>query len=179
MTDFTLHSLESAPEASKPLLEKSQKDFGMIPNLHAVMAESPQLLEAYQQIHGLFTQSSLNNDELTVVWQTINSAHNCHYCLPAHSLIAEMMGVDPSLNDDVKNGKTLKDAKLETLRATTLAMVEKRGVLSSEQTQAFYDAGYRKEDMLAIILGIAQKVMSNFTNHVANTPIDEPFKKYI
>ncbi|MCC2604210.1 carboxymuconolactone decarboxylase family protein [Planctobacterium marinum] len=179
MTDFTLHTLESAPEAAKPLLKKSQQDFGMIPNLHAVMAESPEALEAYQQLHRLFTQSSLNKDELTVVWQTINRAHNCHYCLPAHSLVAQMMGVNSELNDDVKNGKVLANAKLETLRVTTLAMVEQRGNLSAEQTEAFYQAGYSNQDMLAIILGMAQKVMSNFTNHIANTPVDDAFKKYI
>ena len=48
MSDFTLHTKESAPEAAKPLLDNSQAAFGMIPNLHAVMAEAPTLLEGYQ-----------------------------------------------------------------------------------------------------------------------------------
>ena len=73
MTDFTLHTADTAPEASKPLLENSQKAFGMVPNLHAVMAESPQLLEAYQRVHELFQNSSFNAEELTVVWQTVNA----------------------------------------------------------------------------------------------------------
>ncbi|MFP3373390.1 carboxymuconolactone decarboxylase family protein, partial [Pseudomonas sp. SIMBA_068] len=25
---------------------------------------------------------------------------------------------------------------------------------------------------------LSQKVMSNYTNHIANTPVDEPFKKF-
>ena len=40
MTDFALHTADTTPEASKPLLAKSQAAFGMIPNLHAVMAEA-------------------------------------------------------------------------------------------------------------------------------------------
>ncbi|MGY0562605.1 MAG: carboxymuconolactone decarboxylase family protein, partial [Paraglaciecola chathamensis] len=48
MTDFTLHTVETAPEKSKPILEQSQKTNGMLPNLHAVMAEAPGLLEGYQ-----------------------------------------------------------------------------------------------------------------------------------
>jgi hypothetical protein len=51
MTDFTLHTKESAPEASKSLLDNSEKAFGMVPNLHAVMAEAPTLLEGYQVLH--------------------------------------------------------------------------------------------------------------------------------
>ncbi|MDO6749348.1 carboxymuconolactone decarboxylase family protein, partial [Gilvimarinus sp. 1_MG-2023] len=94
---FTLHTLESAPAESKPLLEKSLRAFGSIPGLHAVMAESPETLEAYQQLHQLFTQTSFDAEELTVVWQTINVEHQCHYCVPAHTAIANMMKVDPEL----------------------------------------------------------------------------------
>mgnify|MGYP006214694667 CR=1 FL=1 len=47
---FTLHDQNSAPEAAKALLEKSHKAFGRVPGLHAVMAESPELLNAYQDI---------------------------------------------------------------------------------------------------------------------------------
>ena len=86
MTDFTLHTEETAPEASQALLKESQKSFGMIPNLHAVMAEAPGLLEGYQKLHALFLETSFTDEEVTVVWQTINVEHACHYCVPAHTL---------------------------------------------------------------------------------------------
>lgn len=54
MTDFTLYTQENAPEAAKSLLAKSKEAFGMVPNLHAVMAEAPTLLEGYQVLHELF-----------------------------------------------------------------------------------------------------------------------------
>jgi precorrin-6B methylase 2 len=85
---FTLHTIETAPKASQSQLEGSLKDFGMIPNLHAVMAEAPKVLEAYKTLHQLFQASSFNNEELTVIWQTINVEHNCHYCIPAHAGVA-------------------------------------------------------------------------------------------
>ena len=78
MADFKLHNIESAPEGAKPFLENSRKNFGMIPGLHAVMAESPQVLEAYQKLHQLVLDNSFNNDEKTVVWQTINVENDCH-----------------------------------------------------------------------------------------------------
>ncbi|MEM8704229.1 MAG: carboxymuconolactone decarboxylase family protein, partial [Pseudomonadota bacterium] len=68
MTEFTLHTRETAPEDSRALLDNSLKAFGMIPNLHAVMAESPEHLEAYQKLHELFQQTSLSVVEQTVVW---------------------------------------------------------------------------------------------------------------
>ena len=65
MKNFELYNLDTAPEAAKPLFEKSLKGFGMIPNLHAVMAESPALLEAYQGLHVLAQNASFDNEELT------------------------------------------------------------------------------------------------------------------
>jgi len=48
MTDFTIYTMKSAPEAAQPLLEDSIASFGMIPNLHGVMAESPAVLLSYK-----------------------------------------------------------------------------------------------------------------------------------
>ena len=85
MAQFKLYSVEEAPADSKPLLEASQKAMGMVPNLHAVMAESPSTLKAYQQLTELFSNCSFNADEMTVVWQSINVEHECTYCVPAHT----------------------------------------------------------------------------------------------
>lgn len=85
MNPFTFHTLETAPTESKPLLEQSLKAFGRIPGLHSVMAEAPAVLKGYQQLHESFMATSFNAEELTVVWQTINVEHECHYCVPAHT----------------------------------------------------------------------------------------------
>lgn len=179
MTEFTLYNLETASKAAKPLFEKSMKTFNMIPNLHAVMAESPALLDSYQQVHKLFQSTSFNADELTVVWQTINVEHNCHYCIPAHTAIAHTMGVDASIVEAIRAETPIANNKLETLRLTTLCMVRQRGVLSDTEVSRFLAAGYKNQQLLEIVLGISQKVMSNYTSHLTNTPVDKPFKQFI
>ncbi|TMO46134.1 carboxymuconolactone decarboxylase family protein [Pseudoalteromonas ruthenica] len=178
MKEFTLHTPESAPENSKPLLEKSQQAFGSIPNLHAVMAESPQLLHGYQVLHEAFLNSSFNNAEKTVVWQSINVEHECHYCVPAHSAIAKSMKVDDDLNQALRDQAPLGDDKLEVLRDTTLEIVRQRGHLSDEQSKTFFAAGYSQQNLLDIILALSQKVMSNYVNHLADTPLDDTFKPF-
>jgi len=178
MTDFTFHTVETAPEKSKPILEKSLKTNGMIPNLHAVMAEAPGLLEGYQVLHKLFMDSSFDAEELTVVWQTINVEHNCTYCVPAHTAIANSMKVSAELTEALRNREAMPTEKLQVLHDTTLALVRERGAVSDDVIQKFFAAGYGQRQLLEIILGLSQKVMSNYTNHVANTPVDEPFKKF-
>jgi alkylhydroperoxidase family enzyme len=178
MSNIQLHTIESAPEASKALLEQSVKDFGMLPNLHAAMAGSPQLLEGYKVLHTLFAQSSFNAEELTVVWQTINVEHNCHYCVPAHTGIAHMMKVDPALTEALRNQEKMPTDKLQVLHETTLLMLRNRGELSDAQIQTFFAAGFTQANLLDIILGLAQKVMSNYTNHITHTPVDPAFEKF-
>ncbi|WP_031427188.1 carboxymuconolactone decarboxylase family protein [Flavimarina sp. Hel_I_48] len=178
MTSLKIHSIESAPEESKVFLEKSKKAYGMVPGLHGVLAGAPQLLEAYQTLHELFTQSSFNKEELTVVWQAINVEHACHYCVPAHTGIAKSMGVDDAITEALRNETPLENEKLEALRTMTLSIVRNRGNVSQEELDAFYAAGYEERQVLEIILGLSQKVISNYTNHIANTPVDKGAEKY-
>lgn len=173
-----IHTIESAPEGSKELLEQSVKGFGMLPNLHGVLASSPQLLEAYKTLHGLFTNTSFDAEELTVVWQTINVENECHYCVPAHTGIAHSMKVNPELTEALRDKIAMPTEKLQTLHEFTLKMIRNRGHVSQEDLDAFYDAGYGEQQVLEVILGLAQKTISNYTNHIANTPVDEPFQKF-
>lgn len=176
---FDIHTKESAPAKSQPLLDNSLASYGMIPNLHAVMAESPPMLEAYQVLHELFQQTSFDAEELTVVWQTINVEHECHYCVPAHTGIAHAMKVDSKITDALRNRTELPKNSLQVLHLTTLSLVRNRGHLTEKESNEFYEAGYEKRQLLEIILGISQKVMSNYVNHLGETQVDKPFEKFV
>ena len=178
MSDFTLHDKTTAPEASQPLLQNSLDGFGMIPNLHAVMAEAPGLLAGYQQLHQLFTETSFDADEQTVVWQSINVEHGCHYCVPAHTGIAKQMKVDDEITEALRDETALPTARLEALRDFTLSVVRERGRVGEDAVQRFLEAGYTQRQVLEVVLGVAQKTMSNYVNHLAETPVDKPFQKF-
>ena len=178
MTTLKIHNSETAPEGSKLLLENSQKAYGMIPGLHGVLAGAPKILEAYQTLHQLFTETSFNEEELTVVWQTINVEHACHYCVPAHTGIAKMMKVDDTITEALRNKTRLENPKLEALRTLTLSIVRNRGNVTQNDLEAFYANGYTEAQVLEIILGLSQKTISNYVNHIANTPVDSAFQKF-
>lgn len=178
MATFKIHTIETAPEAGKPLLETSLKNNGRIPGLHGTMADAPPLLAAYNFAHQQFMATSLTDEEKTVVWQTINVESNCHYCVPAHTGIAKMMKIDDAITEALRDETPLPTAKLEALRTFTLALVRDRGFVAEADTQAFLDAGFTETNILEIILGAAQKLMSNYTNHFAKTPVDQVFQKF-
>lgn len=177
MSSFTCYCKDTAPDKSKPLLDKSKNDFGMIPNLHGVMAESPAVLSAYQTLHDLALSTRFSDSEKTVIWQTVNIEHNCHYCLPVHSAIARTMKVPETIDDALRNHEDLDDASLNALRDFTQAVIRQRGRVK-DQLPAFYQVGYQKQHVLEVILSVSQKVMSNYINHITDTPLDQPFQKF-
>jgi alkylhydroperoxidase family enzyme len=178
MTSLTIHTIDSAPDKSKPILEKSVKTNGMLPNLHGVLASAPGILEGYQKLHELFINTSFDSEELTVVWQTINVEHGCSYCVPAHTAIAHSMKVDGELIEALRNQTAMPTDKLQALQDMTLSIVRNRGHVTDEELESFYAAGYGEQQVLEIILGLSQKVISNYTNHIANTDVDAPFKPF-
>jgi len=179
MSKFELYTPDNAPEAkSAELLKDSEQSFGFIPNLHKAMSVSPQLLEGYKALSHLATSTSFTKEELTVVWISINVAHNCHYCVPAHSAIATMQKVDAGIIQALRNEEPLADAKLEGLRTFTLQVVENRGVVAPSDLEAFYALGYTNKQVAEVILVVGHKVMSNYYNHIAKTAVDEQFQPF-
>jgi len=54
MTTFPVHTMESAPEHSKPALRQLRSAFGLIPNLVGKMATSPVLIDSLVGLFGRF-----------------------------------------------------------------------------------------------------------------------------
>mgnify|MGYP003382060327 CR=1 FL=1 len=177
MTDFTVHNIESAPADSKPLLEKSKKAYGMVPNLHAVMAESPALLEAYQAVAGIFGKTNLSETERQIIAMTNNRLNGCTYCMAAHTSIMQGAKVPEDVITSLRDGTPIADPKLEALRVFAEKVNVNRGWVEDEDIEALLAAGYTKQTVFDVIVGTAFKVLSNYTNHVAQTPLDKAFAK--
>ncbi|MHC0052363.1 carboxymuconolactone decarboxylase family protein [Actibacterium sp. D379-3] len=176
---FDYHTPETAPEASVPLLEQSKKVYGFHPMLHRVMAEAPIIYEAYQETYRLFTeQSEFSSLEQQVVMMTVNVINECHYCTAAHSMMLTMAKTPQETIDALRDGRALADPALEALRVYTKNLVEKRGHIGDGALKAFLDAGYSKKQALEVLVGIAAKTLSNFTNALAHTELDGPVKPF-
>lgn len=175
MTSLQQHTVDSAPDKSKERLETAKKNMGFVPNLLATLAESPTALQAYLELDGIFSDGSLSDTETQIVLLTASFENKCDYCMAAHSTIAGMKKIDETLIEALRENKPLDDKKLSALRTFTRAVVTQRGFVKADQVNAFLDAGYKKSHILEVITGVALKTISNYTNHVAETPVDDAF----
>jgi len=175
MSTFNPHNTESAPDGSRPILEGAQKSLGFVPNLYGVLAESPAALKAYTGLSAAYGGSSLDATEQQVVLITAAALNGCEYCVAAHSTIAGMQKLDGDVIGAVRDDRPIGDAKLEALRQFTQAVVRERGWVPADQVETFVAAGYTKAQLLEVIVGVGLKTISNYVNHIVDTPVDEQF----
>jgi len=170
-------SLEDANEAQKPLLEKPMKQMGMVPNMYANMVNSPGMMETYAVGYDHFRKKSgFTPVEQEVVFLTISITNGCDYCASVHSYIAANMSKLPKeLTNSLRNQEKIKDPKMSALSTFTKIMVDKRGYPTKADVADFTAAGYEEKHILEIILALAVKTISNYSNHIFHTELDEAF----
>lgn len=176
MTDFNIHTEESAPEGSKDLIRAAKSAYGFLPNLTAVQSESPTMLEAYMTLAGIFGKANLSETERQIILMTNNRLNGCTYCMAAHTSISQMAKVPEDVIEALRNGTPIADPKLEALRVFATRINENRGWVEQSDLDAFFAAGYDKASVLDVIVGTSLKVLSNYTNHIAQTPVDAAFQ---
>ena len=169
-----------ATEAQKEILDRAHKQVGFIPNMYANMANAPAVLDTYLHGYALFrAESGLTSAEQEVVFLAVSQVNGCTYCTAAHSMIADKVsGVPKGVLQAIRAGTPIPDAKLATLYALTTEMVRTQGRPAASAVQAFLEAGYHEKDALYIVLAIAVKTLSNFSNRAFATRVDERFAAY-
>ncbi len=170
--NFPLLDESSAPKESLPALATTKENFGMIPNVEKVMALSPQLLSGYAHMWDLFETTTLTSIDRQVVYMTANFENECNYCIPWHTILAKKAGLASTDVEALRSGAPLADPKLEALRAFTRTLIANRGKASEAELRLFFDAGYTDAQALEVILGLSIKLISNYTNSIAGTPLD-------
>lgn len=177
-TSLPIHTPATAPTKGAPLLEGAQKKLGFIPNMYGAMVNSPGLLETYQLGYERFrSDSGFSPAEQEIVFLTISFDNGCDYCMAAHSMLADAFSKVPKeVTDSIRAGREIPDVKLRALAHFTRHLLQTRGRPTAAEAQAFLAAGYTEKQVFDLILAIAVKTLSNYSNHISATPVDDVFK---
>jgi uncharacterized peroxidase-related enzyme len=172
-----LQTIANAAPRAAAVLQEAKAKLGFVPNMYAGMVNSPGLLETYLLGYDRFrSESTFNPVEQEIVFLTVSRKNACAYCLAAHSTIADAFSkVPPDVTDAIRDGSPIADARLQALRLFTEVMWGSRGNPTPEQAAAFLAAGFTERQILEVILALAVKTLSNYTNHLIAPPVDAPF----
>jgi len=172
---YKIYTESSAPQGSGELFAAAKAVYGFIPNAVGVLAESPQVLQAYLTLADLAEKSSLSDEERIILMLVASVENACNYCVPAVSTFARVGGIDPELLDNIRSGKALSDPKLEVLRQFGAKLVNRRGWVSAEDINAFLDAGYTRRQSMEAVLVVLWKSIAMYVNRMAGPDLDEAF----
>lgn len=172
MALFRLHTLMTAPGGSTPFVAMAQRLYGRVPNVIAELAESPQALEAYFILDSLFGRSALSPGERQVVLLAASTEQERHYCTGVHVREAQSAGVSAPVIDALMAKRRRPDARLEALRAYTAALIRTRGKGARHAAERVLAVRYDRDALLEVVVAIAQKMISTYVNHIAETPLD-------
>lgn len=167
MSLFTQHTDKTAPEGSAEILSKIKERYSFIPNLAAHVAESPLVLDAVLYLVSAFNKASLTAQEQQLVLLTVSALNGCSYCRTVHTGLGRMAELDKTTLKAVIAFEPLQDQKLNALRNFTQQLVEEKGWVDEHKVQTFLEAGYTRAQAFEVVMGVAMKTLTNYSNHLA------------
>lgn len=167
--------VEAAPAAVKATLDGVRARYGFLPNLYRVFAQAPIALDAYLAVADIFQRSSFNATERNVVLLAVSRANECRYCVAVHSTVGDLQKDPPDLIAAIRADHPIADPKLEAVRRLAEALARDRGHADAE-VERFLAAGYQPAQVVELLVGVMLKTLSNYTNHLAVTPLDGVFE---
>lgn len=177
MRRFESFKTDEVPDKSKSMKDKIESKSGFVPNLIDGIARSPQLLDSYMKLSENFESSSLSPEEQQIVLLTTSRFNECEYCTSVHSMTAEKAGIAWETIEKIRNREKLSDERHEALRTFTERLVKDGGHVPHDVRTQFKNAGFTKKNALDVLVGVTLKTLTNTTNHLIETPLDEQFQK--
>jgi AhpD family alkylhydroperoxidase len=178
MQTFPIHTIESAPEQSKPSLEMLQGAFGMIPNIAGAMSTSPVLIGSlvalFQKVHG----GSFSEEQIQILLLTNAVTNACTWAVAFHTALALKEGVEAADVQAIRERHTPRNPKNAALSTLARTLIEKRGRLDELDVSRFRQAGFDQAHLLEVIAVVAASTITNYTGSVTNPPVETAFEAY-
>lgn len=167
-------TIETAPEASRPLLEVVEKTLGSVPNLFRLVSNSPAALEGHLGMFGALSKGTLPAPTRERIALAVAELNGCNYCLSAHTYLGKNLAKLDDAEITANRSGASNDVKADAAVKFAAKLVRARGQVSEADVNAVKQAGYDDAQLLEIILHVALNTFTNYVNSALQTEIDFP-----
>ncbi|RQS71148.1 carboxymuconolactone decarboxylase family protein [Burkholderia sp. Bp8963] len=179
MSRLPLPTVDSAPAASQPFLEKSLRANGFLPNLVRSLANAPVALETYLTVSEINSRAGLTFAEREAVQITAAAVHGCGFCVAGHTAAAlKKANIDRADVDALRNGTPAPDTRLAAVAEFTRAVIATRGAVADDALDAFIAAGFTEANALEVVLGVSLATLCNFANNLSRNELNPELAAY-
>jgi AhpD family alkylhydroperoxidase len=172
MNTINVPTREEVSPANQALFDNLRKGLGMVPNLYATLAHSEHALGNYLAFQN--ARSSITGKAREVINLVVSQVNSCEYCLAAHTVIGGMVGFTAEQLIEIRRGGASWDGKLDALAKLVKSIASERGHADPARVEAFFAAGWTKENLVDAIVIVGDKTVTNYLHGTTKVPVDFP-----
>jgi AhpD family alkylhydroperoxidase len=175
-THFMPLTISTAPDSSKPILCRDQEIQWLNPKPDGYLANNRVGVEGYRTLEAVWENGSFVPRERQLILLAASADNRCSYCTAAHSTVLKTALLTPAeLVFAIQHNIPVPDAKFNAVVKLVKELAHGRGYARQESIQNFIDAGYRKQQVMEMLVGIVLKTISNYLDHLSPVPVDQAF----
>lgn len=172
MSTVNVPTRDEVSAGNQAIFDQLKSKLGFVPNLYATFAHSEHALANYLGFQN--GKSSITGKAREVINLVVSQVNECDYCLAAHTAIGGMVGFKPEQILEIRSGRASFDGKLDALARLAQNIALKRGHADQALVDAFFAAGWTKENLVDAIVVVGDKVVTNYLHATTRVPVDFP-----
>jgi hypothetical protein len=177
MTRIPSHTIEDAPEASRPLLENviQFSPTGRLLNLHAQMAHSPAVLAAYVSIRQANdAHGTLDFPVRAALMLAAAGATHSEYAEAITATLAERAGWSKQQVSSLRDGGSLGDEKIDSILGVMREAAAHAGRVGDMAWERAVACGWTDEQLAEAFAYLGLTVFTGYFLNYARTELDLP-----
>jgi len=178
MQRFPFHTVDDAPEASRPVLRSIVEAFGFVPNVAAAMAGSPVLLDSFFGVFRNVHAGTFSEAQIQTLLLTNAVTNRCVWAVAFHTALALQQGLSATDVEAIRRRAAPADLRMAALSCTARRLIEQRGRLEDAHIAEFVAAGFAPEQLLELIAVSAASTMTNYAGSVARPALEPAFQPH-
>jgi uncharacterized peroxidase-related enzyme len=167
------HTPQTAPEATRPLLDGLKQALGMVPNLYATIGASPAALGALLKWDQAIASGKLSKRELELINVHVSELNGCAYCVAAHHALGKMSGISDEDILSARDGRGSNERE-NALLALARRVAHGSAARAGTELARAREAGVSDGEVIEVLAAVASKVFTNAVAILAETEIDFP-----
>ena len=177
--DLPVLTADTAPAASRPLLDGIAADLGFVPNLAATIAASPTLLAGFDGLRRAVGDPGFDPVRREVAGLATGVAAGNAYGVAFHSLVLATLGVAEDEVAAMRRGDEPSDPVLGAVYAFAAALVRERGGVDDAVVERAIAAGLDAADLLQVVTECAFGTLVGLVDGLAGqVALDAPLEAW-
>ena len=175
MSRIPAHTVEDAPAASRPLLQKivEATPMGRPANLHAQMAHSPAVLTAYTSLRAVLAEHTSFDPKVGAALTLAAAAGvGNSYMILIASRLAQMNSCTEEQVTALRTGTPTRDAKIDALAGLVREAAASSGNVIDATWKAAEQAGWSNEQLADAFAYLGATVFTGYFLNYAQTDLD-------